>query len=151
MKSAVVLITILLTLTVATLTACGANKTALDDTVWVLESYGEQGDPQAILEGTEINASFNGAKGQITGSAGCNSYLADYEARGNSLSFSDIASTEQYCDSPEGVMEQEREYLVLLLNTTTFQVEDTQLTISSSDSQVLIFEMIFTSSLVLSR
>ncbi len=104
-----------------------------------MESYGEQGDLQAVLEGTEITTSFNGAEGQVTGSAGCNSYFASYEASGNKLSFSDIAQTEMYCIAPGGVMEQEQEYLALLLDTATFQVEDSQLTISSSDGQVLIF------------
>ncbi len=139
MRNKIVLMTILSALAVVGLTACGPTKTALDDTEWVLESYGEQGDLQAVLEGTEITASFDGAERQVTGSAGCNSYFSDYEASGNKLSFSVIAQTEMYCEAPEGVMEQEREYLTLLLDTATFMVEDSQLTISSSGGQVLIF------------
>jgi len=143
MRNKVVLITILSALTVIGLIACNAAKTALEDKEWVLASYGEQGDLQAVLEGTEITAIFDSAEEQVTGSAGCNSYFTDYEASGNKLSFSAIASTEMYCTAPEGVMEQEQEYLALLLDTTTFQVEDSQLTISSSDGQVLIFGLIF--------
>ncbi len=138
MKSAVVLITILSALTVVSLTACGPTKTALDDTEWVLESYGEQGDLQAVLEGTEITASFDGAERQVTGSAGCNSYFSSYEVSGNKLSFSAIAQTEMYCDAPEGVMEQEREYLNTLQAAESYEIENGKLQITSV-SQVLVF------------
>ena len=143
MRNKVVLITILSVLTVIGLTSCNATKTALEDKEWVLASYGVQGDLQAVLAGTEITAIFDSAEGQVTGSAGCNSYFANYEASGNKLSFSAIASTEMYCDTPEGVMEQEREYLTLLLDSITFQVDDSLLTISSSDGQVLFFGLVF--------
>jgi len=139
MKSAVVLIVLLLAFNVVSLMACGPTRTILDDTKWVLESYGERGDLQAVLYGAEITASFDGTTRQIIGSAGCNTYFSNYETSGNKLSFSDIAVTEMYCEAPEGVMEQEREYLALLLDTTTFVVENDQLTISISDGQVLIF------------
>ncbi len=143
MRNKVVLITILSALTIIGLTACNTAKTPLEDKEWVLASDGEQGDLQAVLAGTEITAIFDSAEEQVTGSAGCNSYFADYEVSGNKLSFSDIAATDMACGSPEGVMEQEREYLALLLDTATFQVEDSLLTISSSDGQVLFFGLVF--------
>ncbi len=143
MRNKIVLIIILSALAVIGLTACNAAKTALEDKEWVLASYGEQGDLQTVLAGTEITAIFDSAERQVTGSAGCNSYFADYEVSGNKLSFSAIASTEMGCTAPEGVMEQEGEYLTLLLDTATFQVEDSLLTISSSDGQVLFFGLVF--------
>jgi heat shock protein HslJ len=143
MRNKVVLITILSALTLIGLTACNTAKTALEDKEWVLASYGKQGDLQAVLAGTEITAIFDSAEMQVTGSAGCNSYSADYEVSGNKLSISDIASTDMACTAPEGVMDQEQEYLTLLLDTATFQVEGSQLTISSSDGQVLFFGLVF--------
>ena len=143
MRNKVVLITILSALMIIGLTACNTAKTALEDKEWVLASYGEQGDLQAVLAGTEITAIFDSAEEQVTGSAGCNSYFADYEASGNKLSILELAWTEIGCTAPEGVMEQEQEYLTLLLDTATFQVEDSQLTISSSDGQVLFFGLVF--------
>ena len=143
MRNKVVLITILSALIVIGLTACNTGNTALEDKKWVLASYGEQGDLQAVLAGTEITAIFNSAEGQVTGSAGCNSYSADYEVSGNKLTLSAIAATEMYLDTPEGIMEQEQEYLSLLSDSTTFQVEDSLLTITSSDGQVLFFVLVF--------
>ena len=139
MKTTIIWLVTLLVLTAIGLTACTANAITLENTNWVLESYGEQGNLQTVLEGTEITAIFDSAEGQLSGSTGCNSYFASYEANGNKLSISAIAHTEMYCDAPEGVMEQEREYLTLLLDAATFQVEDSQLMISSSGGQVLIF------------
>ena len=143
MRTKVVLITILSALVVIGLTACNDTKAALEDKEWVLALYGEQGDLQAVLAGTEITAIFDSAESQVTGSAGCNSYFADYEASGNKLTFSDIAQTEMYCTAPEGVMDQEQEYLTLLSDTATFQVEDSLLMITSSDDQVLFFGLVF--------
>lgn len=113
----------------------------LEDTRWMLESYGDSDNPQAVLEDKEVTAEFSA--GEVNGSAGCNSYFSSYEIDGQYITIGPIAATEEYCMNPEGIMDQEREYLELLLDTTTFQIEDTQLTISSSDGQVLIFEMIF--------
>ena len=138
MRTKVVLITILSALVVIGLTACNDTKAALEDKEWVLALYGEQGDLQAVLAGTEITAIFDSAESQVTGSAGCNSYFADYEASGNKLTFSDIAQTEMYCTAPEGVMEQEREYLTLLSNAESYEIKEGKLQVISG-SQVLIF------------
>jgi heat shock protein HslJ len=139
MKTALTLSLILLITTIIGLTACGATVTALGNKKWVLESYGEQGDLQSILESTEITAVFESAERHIRGSAGCNTYFAGYKVKGNKLSISDIANTEMYCMEPEGVMEQEKKYLTLLLHAATFEVEDDQLMIFTSDNKVFIF------------
>lgn len=139
MKTALTLSLILLIITVIGLTACGANVTALENKKWVLASYGEQGELQSILDGTEITAVFESAERHIRGSAGCNTYFAGYKVKGNKLSISDIANTEMYCMEPEGVMEQEKKYLTLLLHAATFEVEDDQLMIFTSDNKVFIF------------
>ena len=78
----------------------------LEDTTWVLESYGEQGNLQAVLEDTEITAVFDSAEGKVSGSAGCNNYFASYQINNNELSISAIGSTEMYC---EGLREQEQQ------------------------------------------
>ena len=111
----------------------------LEDITWLLESYGEPESLQTVLEGTEITAIFDSAEGQVTGSAGCNSYWADYEANGNKLPFTSLFWTEIGCVSPEGVMEQEQEFLSLLANVQSFQADDTTLTIICSDGRQLYF------------
>ena len=129
----------LLVFTVIGLAACSAPSSMLDDTEWFLRSYGEQNDLQVILEDTEITATFDSSEGEVSGSAGCNIYFARYEVRDNELSIFEIASTEMACVSPEGVMEQEQEFLTILAGAQSFQADDTTLTIFCSGGKQLYF------------
>ena len=136
------LITVILFISiVAGFVACSATNsgTILGDTKWFLRSYGEQSHLISIIEGTEITATFNSAEGRISGSSGCNTYFAEYEAEDSRLSIFEMAYTEMACLSPEGVMEQEQEYLYILANARSFQANDTTLTIFCSGGLQLYF------------
>jgi heat shock protein HslJ len=141
MKSKTTLLMALTVLTVILLTACNAPKGqgALENKTWVLESYSQQDSLQDVLEGTEITAIFDSAEGEISGSAGCNSYFASYDVDGSKLSISTIGCTEMFCVTPEGVMEQEEQYLTTLATAESYEVRDGQLHIFCSGGQVLIF------------
>jgi peptidoglycan/xylan/chitin deacetylase (PgdA/CDA1 family)/heat shock protein HslJ len=128
------------------LTACSAKtveKTptstaptrALERTLWVLESYGEPGNEGTVLGGTEITADFDGAEGQVSGSAGCNHYFASYKLKDHQLSISAVGSTEMWCGEPAGVMEQEQAYLAAIQAATSYQIHDGQLQVSLSDGR----------------
>lgn len=136
------LITVVLSISmVAGFVACSATNsgTILGDTKWFLRSYGEQSHLISIIEGTEITLTFNSAEDRISGSSGCNTYFAEYEAEDSRLSIYEMAYTEMACLSPEGVMEQEQEYLYILANARSFQANDTTLTIFCSGRLQLYF------------
>ena len=138
MKTIRILLMVFLLSSVFCLAACGSGGPTLEDTTWVLESYGEQGSLQAVLEDTEITAFFDSAKEQVAGSASCNRYFAGYEINKNELTIiPPIGSTRMAC--PEPVMEQEQQYFSLLETTETFQIQNGKLTISSSGNQILVF------------
>ena len=119
--------------------ACGEDSSLpLEDTSWVLESQGPQGSTKALLADTEITAEFDSSD-KLTGSAGCNSYFADYAVVGSDLNFSALAWTERACQSPEGVMDQEQAYLEALGTTDHFEVDDATLRLFYSGG-VLVFE-----------
>ena len=122
--------------------SCGTSGSTLEQNKWSLNSYGDQNNPEQVLDGTEITATFDKAKGEVSGSGGCNTYFATYEIDGNNLSISNLAWTERACLSPVGVMEQEQEFLSLLANAESFQVNDTTLTITCSDGRNLYFTAI---------
>ena len=137
MKSLKLLLMVLPAGLVLSLAACGSGP-SLEDTEWVLESYGKPGNLQAVLEDTEITAEFKSDEDKVGGSAGCNSYFAGYDISENELTIRPpIGSTMMAC--PEPVMEQEQQYISLLSNAEAFQLEDGKLTISSSGNQVLVF------------
>ena len=138
MKSIKILLMIFLLSSAFGLAACGSSEPTLEDTTWVLESYGERGNLQAVLEDSEITAEFKSADGKVGGSAGCNRYFAGYEINKNELTVkSPIGSTMMAC--PEPVMEQEKQYFSLLETVETFQTKNGKLTISSSGNQILVF------------
>ena len=137
----------LIVLAAIALTACSADagssatdsSAALENTTWVLESYGEQDTLQAVLEGTEITGVFDSAEGNITGSAGCNSYFASYEISGNELSVPTLGYTEMYCLTPDGVMEQEQQYVTALASAERYEIREGRLHISGADGRALVF------------
>jgi len=112
---------------------------SIEDMDWVLQSYGEFGNLKDVLTDTEITAEFVSSEGTVEGSAGCNSYSGSYEVKDSQLSIpGPIAATEMYCMEPEGVMEQERQYLEILQAAKSYSVEDGELQINCG-GQVLVY------------
>lgn len=118
---------------------CAARSVDLEDRLWVLESYGESGNLQQVLENTEITAMFKSEQREVGGSAGCNGYFASYQLAGDKLTLSPVGSTMMECPEPPGVMDQEFRFLSILENAERVQVENNKLTIHSTGNQVLIF------------
>lgn len=136
------IIAVILVALALTFGACSASSTtttiALDEVKWTLESFGQQGNLKSPLEGTEITATFESNEGQVRGSSGCNSYFGKYEVNGDKLTIQEMAWTEMACLEPEGVMEQETEYLSILSKAVNYQIKDGKLQIDSGD-QMLVF------------
>jgi heat shock protein HslJ len=82
-----------------------------------------RGGVVSVLQGTEITAYF-GEDGQLSGSAGCNNYTAAYEIDGDQIKIGPAATTRMACGEPEGIMEQEAEYLAALENSGIYRIQD---------------------------
>ena len=108
---------------------------------WVLESYGPLDNPADVIKDTGITAEFDRTDEQIRGTGGCNTYFSQYGTRrGNELSIlAPLARTEMWCAQPEGLMDQEDEYLTILGNAVTYRVTGDELSIFSSNDQVLVY------------
>ena len=110
---------------------------------WNVISYnnGKQAVVSLII-GTEITANF-GSDGNLTGSAGCNDYNATYQTDGDNISIGPAISTLKACAEPEGIMEQEQQYLVALTTAATYKVELNRMEMRTSEgSLVAAFEMV---------
>ncbi|MFC1953226.1 DUF4382 domain-containing protein [Chloroflexota bacterium] len=108
-----------------------------EDIKWMLVSYGESDNPIIVLENTEITALFDSASRKVTGSAGCNNYFGEYELIQNELTIkTSIGSTRMAC--PEPVMGQETEYLEILQNIESYEINGNQLR-TMSGNKVLLF------------
>jgi heat shock protein HslJ len=102
---------------------------ALSGTSWEVMMYnnGREAVVGLIADST-INLNF-GADGQVSGNSGCNNYSGGYEASGNALKVGPLASTRMFCEKPDGVMDQEQQYLAALQNAATYEIAGDTLTI----------------------
>lgn len=86
-----------------------------------MESSGTVGEETPLLAGTSIWAIF-GEGNRVEGAGGCNGYLATYVVGTScSLTVHDLMQTLNVCHSPDGVMEQEGEYLNALQDVSSFR------------------------------
>ena len=111
---------------------------SLVGTRWTVVNYNNGlGAVTGVIEGTQLSMDFN-TTAQIQGTAGCNTYNAAYQAVGNSLSINRPSSTNMFCESPQGVMEQEQQFLNALQSAATFQINGNQLNIRSGANALAI-------------
>ena len=91
------------------------------------------GNPVLPLPEAAVTANFDEV--QISGSASCNNYSAPYEVDGNNITFGLAATTAKLC--PDVIMVQENAYLGALDATTTFEVNEEELSFMDSGGKVV--------------
>lgn len=100
---------------------------------WQLVEYLNPNN-EMVTPTTEATLSF--LEGQAAGSAGCNSFSANYRLDGSTLTFDQPVSTLMACE--EGVMAQEEDVLNRLVQTQSFAVVDGQLQLLAGDGTILL-------------
>ena len=121
----------------ATMLVSTGTIVSLDGTQWLLQSYIDlKGNLLDVLPGTEITISFQNA--QVVGAAGCNSYFAEYQLQIDRLAFTPFSITEKYCTGPEGLMDQERQYLQTLGTVKRFKIVDGRLQLLDVGGQTVL-------------
>lgn len=110
----------------------------LEGTDWILDAYDDGGGAIVnLIEGTEITAEF-AQDGNLTGSAGCNTYNTTYQAEGRNITMGPIAITQKMCSEPAGVMDQEAKYLQALETAATFRNFGIALNLLDANGQIAI-------------
>jgi heat shock protein HslJ len=100
------------------------EEVSLEGTSWEVISYNNgRGGVVSVINGTGLTAEF-GEDGQLRGSAGCNDYNASYQIDGKAISIGPAASTRKFCAEPDGVMDQEAEYLAALETAARYEIEN---------------------------
>lgn len=110
-----------------------AELLPLPGITWRLAWYGEGTSP---LDGTEISLAFH-TDGTLKGAAGCNDYSADYRINGAQLTIAAITHTEKGCLEPDGVMNQEIDYLNTIQQTASLTTTLTGLELLSSGGNTI--------------
>lgn len=110
----------------------------LAGTRWNVVNYNNGNGIVTLLPDSRIDMNF-GTDGQVTGSAGCNSYFTSYQVRSNNgLSIGHPGSTSRFCPEPPGVMEQETRFLAALPSAATFRINGNQLEIQNAGGQIIV-------------
>jgi heat shock protein HslJ len=84
-----------------------------------------------------ITATFSD-KGTVSGSAGCNNYVATYLVQNTKLTIGNPETSNRTCDSPTGVMDQETLYLSHLQGAASYAISGDTLTISDTSGKTLL-------------
>jgi heat shock protein HslJ len=114
-----------------------AQSQALEGSSWDVIGYNNgRGGVTSVIIGTEITADF-AEDGQLTGSSGCNNYTATYESEDETISIGPPATTRQFCGEPEGVMEQEGEYLAALQTAATYRIEGNSMNMRTAGDETV--------------
>jgi heat shock protein HslJ len=105
----------------------------LAGTSWEVISYnnGKEAVVSVIID-TQITAEFGGS-GELLGSAGCNNYFGPYETDGENISMGPFGTTRKACQEPEGIMEQESQYLAALETADTYSIDGLNMNMRTAD------------------
>ena len=127
---------LLLLLGLMLLVACAGSESMvspLSFTAWQLIEM----DGDIPLPDTSFTIEFSEV--EVSGKAGCNIFSGSYSANEDSITLSDLYSTEMACMEPEGVMEQEQIFLGILRDASTLQMDSEQLTLMDGERRTLVF------------
>jgi heat shock protein HslJ len=132
---------LIIILILVSILGCSQKTDELAGTSWELVSL----NGKDLIEGTAITLEFT--ETYLGGQMGCNGYggspdSGKYISKGDgTFQIGDpFAVTVQLCSEPEGIMEQEAEYIETLMTTSRYQVVDNHLEIGNeSGEMILIF------------
>lgn len=121
-------------------TETGTSEAILDDVDnWKVASLTTIAGASPILYETEITLKFDIENNIVSGNSGCNSYSADFSIIDGQINVAEIATTDAFCLGPDGVMEQEFNFLGGLSGEHNIEFNSYQLTLSKfSDMSVLL-------------
>lgn len=109
----------------------------LVDSEWYLNSL----DGEPLIKGTNIILAFD--RSSFSGFAGCNGYGGPVETdEDGNIKFGEMSSQAEGCIEPEGVLDQEINYLNQLLTMKKYHVENGELSLSiREDEKTLVYTL----------
>ena len=114
-----------------------ALSQSLEGTSWEVIGYNNgKGGVVSVIIGTEITTDFI-EDGQLTGSASCNNYFASYEIDDDRITIGPAGATEMFCEEPEGIMEQEQQYLAALGTAAPYKITGLAMEMRTSEGSLV--------------
>ncbi len=107
--------------------------TELIGTNWILKSI--EGHPPIADRMISLQISEK----NFSGSAGCNRYFSKYTVTSqNSFTIDELASNQAECIEPDGIMEQETQYLELLSSAIKYQLVEQELILEDEQEKAIL-------------
>jgi heat shock protein HslJ len=117
----------------ATATSAPASD-PLAGTRWEVVNYNDGSALVSVINDTRITMEF-GQDGRVTGNSGCNNYSAAYQVNSSNITIGSPGGTQRFCEEPEGIMEQETEFLAALQLASDFTINGSRLEIRTPGGQ----------------
>ena len=76
--------------------------------------------------------------GTISGHAGCNTFNASYEITDDRISIGPAMTTRMHCAEPDGIMDQEQEYLAALSRAQVYELTDNALKLRDENGSLQV-------------
>jgi heat shock protein HslJ len=98
---------------------------------------GDGGEMVPAIPRGGVTAVFTG-DGHLSGAAGCNFYGTYYRTEGEKVYIEEIAHTDFFCSSPEGILDQEQRYFSLLDRSAAYEIDGGTLTLYGESETALL-------------
>jgi heat shock protein HslJ len=120
------------------LTFIPAEMQPIEGTVWQVGLIDEsgRGRPQPVRFGSTLTLEVH--DGEISGSAGCNSYAGPATFADGVVTIGAIVSTSLACSEPRGIMEQEERFLSVLQSVVSYEQAPSSLLLYNAQGQPVI-------------
>jgi heat shock protein HslJ len=109
----------------------------LSGTVWQWQQTLMNNDDKLVPDNPANYTVQFMADGTVSGSAGCNRYNAGYQVDGNGISIGLPIATRRFCAEPEGIMEQEQEYLTALGTAATYRMTGGRMEMRTAEGSIV--------------
>ena len=115
-----------------------AKSVALPGTRWNVRAVNDGKQAvKSLLRDSALEFSFL-QDGTISGSAGCNRFVAGFTLEAEELHFAPPAATRRFCGKPDGLMEQEAAFLAALETVARYEVDGDRLALRREDGALAI-------------
>ena len=112
---------------------------ALESTLWQAAGI-NNGRGGVVSTATTRLATARFEDGKVSGHAGCNTFNASYEITDDRISMGPAMTTRMHCAKPDGIMDQEQEYLAALSRARVFELTDNGLKLRDANGSLQVKE-----------
>jgi len=110
---------------------------ALEGTLWRAVGINNgRGGVESMATTQLATARFE--DGKVSGHAGCNTFTASYEITDDQISMGPAMTTRMHCAEPDGIMDQEQQYLAALSRAQVFELTDNGLKLRDENGSLQV-------------